>query len=338
MKRISTNKVSDIQYFNSKGYSIRKIANETGVSKSTIGRILSKEDEKSDENCGGRSKLLADRTEFLVLKKFEIGEFKTRKDACKFILDTNKIKVSKSTITNLLHKAGMKSYARPKKPRLLPRHKKARYSFAKGFRVPPDEFWRKVVFTDESKFNLFGPDGNKRVWRFPGSMVQDHHVQQVVKFGGGSVMVWGAITYDGVGRLLRVDGRMNASQYVDILESGLKSTLSNFDKNLNDIIFQQDHDPKHDSNLARQWFINNNVNMLPYPSCSADMNIIEHVWNDIDIRLRNLPEQPKTHDELWNLVENLWYSTSLDYIHNLYDSMKIRINALYKVKGSYTKY
>ena len=43
-------------------------------------------------------------------------------------------------------------------------------------------------------------------------------VQSTVKFGGGSVMVWGCITSDGVGPLTTVDGRMKAKDYIDLLE------------------------------------------------------------------------------------------------------------------------
>ena len=42
-------------------------------------------------------------------------------------------------------------------PRLLPRHKKDRFAFAKKYRFWNDE-WSNVVFSDEKKFNLDGPD------------------------------------------------------------------------------------------------------------------------------------------------------------------------------------
>jgi hypothetical protein len=48
---------------------------------------------------------------------------------------------------------------------------------AHGPRQFPMRQWRRVFFTDESRFTLFRPDGRRRVYRRR-------------RFGGGSVMVW----------------------------------------------------------------------------------------------------------------------------------------------------
>ena len=50
--------------------------------------------------------------------------------------------------------------------------------------------------------------------------------QSTVKFGGGSVMVWGCITSDGVGPLTTVDGRMKGKDYIDLLEQTLVSFMT----------------------------------------------------------------------------------------------------------------
>ncbi len=44
--------------------------------------------------------------------------------------------------------------------------------------------------SDETKINVFGSDGVKRVWRQPGEEYKDKYVLPTVKHGGGSVMVW----------------------------------------------------------------------------------------------------------------------------------------------------
>jgi len=69
------------------------------------------------------------------------------------------------------------------------------------------------------------PDGPYKVYRVPGSPAKSHHVRNTVKFGGGSVMVWGAITSRGVGKLLFIEGKMNSEMFCDILNTGLFQTL-----------------------------------------------------------------------------------------------------------------
>ncbi len=48
--------------------------------------------------------------------------------------------------------------------------------------------WNHVLWSDETKINLFGSDGVKRVWRQPGEEYKDKCVLPTVKHGGGSVM------------------------------------------------------------------------------------------------------------------------------------------------------
>ncbi|KIK76591.1 hypothetical protein PAXRUDRAFT_69809, partial [Paxillus rubicundulus Ve08.2h10] len=62
-------------------------------------------------------------------------------------------------------------------------------------------------------------------------------VKDTIKFGGGSLMV---------------EGRMDAEQYVAILEQGLLQSMEESGISECDIIFQQDNDPKHTSRRAQR--------------------------------------------------------------------------------------
>ncbi len=50
------------------------------------------------------------------------------------------------------------------------------------------DYWNLVLWSDETKINLFGSDGVKCVWRQTGEEYKDKCV--LVKHGGGSVMIW----------------------------------------------------------------------------------------------------------------------------------------------------
>jgi hypothetical protein len=84
------------------------------------------------------------------------------------------------------------------------------------------------------------------VWKKAGAPLTAQHVAPTVKFGGGSVMVWGCMTVHGVGLMCRIEGKMDASLYQEILEDEL------YEMDREDLIFQQDNDPKHRSKFAQK--------------------------------------------------------------------------------------
>ena len=63
------------------------------------------------------------------------------------------------------------------------------------------EDWCAVVFSDESKFNLFGSDGREWCWRKPREGLDPRYTKKNVTHGGRHIMVWGCITCHSVGRL-----------------------------------------------------------------------------------------------------------------------------------------
>ena len=64
-----------------------------------------------------------------------------------------------------------------------------------------------------TKFLLIGSDGKTYVRRKVGEELSPKCLKASVKFGGGSVMVWGMISWDGVGPLVRLQGKVNAGVY-----------------------------------------------------------------------------------------------------------------------------
>jgi hypothetical protein len=86
-----------------------------------------------------------------------------------------------------------------------------------------------------------------------GEAFDPRYTQKMVKYRGGSVMVWGCITGQGVGRLYRINGIMNAKKYTKIPSEALLGTLKDHHLTMQDVTLQQDNNPKHTSKLARAW-------------------------------------------------------------------------------------
>ncbi len=100
-------------------------------------------------------------------------------------------------------------------------HRKARKQFAEDKQTKDMDYWNHVLWSDESKINLFGSDGVKRVWRQPGEEYKDKCVLPTVKHGGGSVMLWSCMSAAGTGELQFIEGTMNANMYCDILKQSM---------------------------------------------------------------------------------------------------------------------
>ena len=66
-------------------------------------------------------------------------------------------------------------------------------------------------------------------------------------------MIWGCMTWEGKGRMCKIDGTMDSNPYMQILEEDLVEALKDINKTPADIIFQQDNDPKHKAKKVQEW-------------------------------------------------------------------------------------
>ncbi|GJQ70774.1 hypothetical protein Trydic_g702 [Trypoxylus dichotomus] len=74
-------------------------------------------------------------------------------------------------------------------------------AWAIEMRTKPEEFWRSVIFSDESRYCQFSHNGRTWVWRRSSQQLDDKFLHQTVKYGGVNIMVWGAIWYGGRSQL-----------------------------------------------------------------------------------------------------------------------------------------
>ena len=151
-------------------------------------------------------------------------------------------------------------------------------------------------------------------------------------------MVWGCITAEGIGYLTRIDGHLNADLYCQILRDELMKSLEYRNLDTNEIIFQQDNDPKHTSKLARQWFEEHGIKLLEWPPQSPDLNPIEHLWAILKRRLNQYEGAPSGMNELWERIETEWAKIDAEVCLNLIKSMPRRVHAVLKAKDGWTDY
>ncbi|UYV81670.1 Transposase [Cordylochernes scorpioides] len=100
-------------------------------------------------------------------------------------------------------------------------------------------------------------------------------------------------------------------------------------------LYQQDNARPHTARISQQAL--QDVQMLPWPPYSPDLSPIEHVWDIIGRRLHALP-QPRSEEELWQMVEREWRAIPQDAIRTLIDSLPRRVAACIAVRGGPTCY
>ncbi|KAG1481916.1 hypothetical protein G6F54_013679 [Rhizopus delemar] len=187
---------------------------------------------------------------------------------------------------------------------------KRRLAWAKKHQNWTTDDWRRVVFSDETKVNIWGSDGCKYYWSRPGDPLKPHHIDVTVKHGGGSLMMWGCMTYEGPGYACQIyDGTMNSDLYQQILDTTLRETMEYYDMDWSTAYFQHDGDPKHRSKSTVQWLQANGVNYIDdWPAQSPDLNPIEHLWHHLKLNLSLYDKKAKGVHELWERVEKEWNS------------------------------
>ncbi len=121
--------------------------------------------------------------------------------------------VTKKTIVNTLSREGLKSCSAHKIPLLKKAHVQAHLKFVNEHLNDSEENWVKVLWSDESKIELFGINSTRRVWRRRNVAYDPKSTIPTVKHEGGNIMLWGCFSAKGTGQLHSIKGMMDGAMY-----------------------------------------------------------------------------------------------------------------------------
>lgn len=161
-------------------------------------------------------------------------------------------------------------------------------------------------------------------------------VQRVKK--PSAVMIWGCILADGPGPIHFVEGTMKSTDYIHVLQNVFLPFLERLGHPAQDFVFMQDGAPCHTAKASINCLNTLNVEDLPWPSNSPDLNPIENCW--AYLKLKVYSRTNSTIEELKKNIEDVWYNDDdmKQMIQRCVCSMNRRIKDVIKVKGSFTKY
>lgn len=212
-------------------------------------------------------------------------------------------------------------------PNLTAQHKENRFKFALEH-VLWKKKWNSVIFSDEKKFNLDGPDGYKFYWHH----IKMHEINYSTRvMGGGGIMVWVGFCYDEKLTIQIIDKRMNSLGYFNMLDRSLKCFLD--DNKDNDYVFQQDNAPCHRAKNTIKWFAKNNVETMNWPALSPDLNPVENIWSDMSKIVYSNGRQYNSLQDLNTAILLAWALIPQENLRLYAKGMQKRMTDVLKAKG-----
>lgn len=317
------------------GESQAAVATILNVSQSTISRLWDKYRQHGatrDLPRSGRPRVTTPAQDRYIRLRHLRERFTTATSTASAIPGRHRI--SDQTVRNRLRDAGIRA-RRPVRGVVLNRqHRRNRLQWAQTHRVWPQQRWRTVWFSDESRFLLQRADGRARVYRRRNERFAANCIQEADRFGGGSVMMWAAISDTGRTELVHVNGTLTAQRYCDeILQQHLVPIMQN-----NGRMFQHDNARPHTARITTAFLQHNNIPVLPWPSKSPDLNPIEHLWDELDRCVRQRQPAPQSLQQLVDALKAEWTNIPQQVIRNLTSSMGRRCQAVIDTHGGHTRY
>ena len=108
--------------------------------------------------------------------------------------------------------------------------------------------WRNVIFTDEKRFNLDGPDGLNYYYH---DLRKEQKILSRRQIGGGG-MIWSGIGYYGKMDINFISRKLNSTKYLEMIDKQINAYATRIagDK----FIFQHDNAAVHIAKIVKAYF------------------------------------------------------------------------------------
>ncbi|XP_067628350.1 transposable element Tc3 transposase [Eurosta solidaginis] len=216
-------------------------------------------------------------------------------------------------------------------PLLSQYHQTERLTFANSHLVWGEEHWRRVVFQDERKFNLDGPDGFSNYFHD----LRNYEQTLSQRPRGNSVYIYILLTVGGPIHMEVSTAKQRSQTYIETILRERANIITKLGGSPDFIL--QDHNLTANMSPNTQEFLEaEGIKIQRWPTIAHDLNIMENIWGWLIREVYDGGRKFARKDDLIFRIRSAWTRLPMDLVVNLYSTLPERIAELYYTRGIYT--
>lgn len=205
-----------------------------------------------------------------------------------------------------------------------------RLNFANTYIVWSEEHWRRVVFHDERRFNLDGPDGFS--YYFHDLRNYERTLSQRPR--GNSVYIYLMVCVGGAVHLEVSSAKQRPESCIEAIMRERPNIVGKLGSP--EFVLQDHNWMSHALPTAQDLLNAEGLKTQKWPTIAHDLNIMENVWGWLIREVFDGGRKFSRKDDLIFRIKEAWSRLPLDLITNLYSTLPERITELYYTQGVYT--
>jgi transposase len=284
------------------GWSNYQISDLMECHRTTISRLIKKS--KIDFNFNKKTKRspkkrkLSGRNLRNIIRNVRNGKLGSLTLMQNEIKEVSNIDISKPTIKKILNEHKIFCFSKIKKPLLSRKSRRARLNWALKHVKFGIEFWKKVLFSDETYIDLEFGDGHRKVWRKENEKSIPRATIPKIKHSRTRIMIWSCFSFLSEGLCCKIEGNVNTELYLKILKGEMIGSIKycfTYEQR-NEWLFMQDGAPAHKSKKVKQYLIDQQILLLDWVPYSPDLNPIENLWSIIKDKVKKTSNLNSSND------------------------------------------
>jgi len=290
-----------------------------------------------DEERSGRPRETTEEENQIIVFFSCVDHFFTPRE----ILHELDLNVSSRTIDRRLQESGLFGRVAKRKRVFTEEEMKKRLSFAEGYKHWKEEDWERVLFADEAIIQAEGGCKSGRVWvRRPVGEIEANKSENMAHTIAHPIQlnIWSCVAAAGQGYCYIYNESLTAKDLTHILDTHLIPSVNLLFTETHRKMWYllQDNAPTHRANVTKAWLHNHGISLLDFPPYSPDQNIIENVWQYIEVRVEK--RRPTTVEELQDVIAEEWEKIPKELLTKLAHSMVKRLELVIAAKGDHIHY